>query len=74
MGAAEKTEPEQEWFTTEEAAAFLRMTGNAIRKHVCSGRLRPDVFGKRGRTRSHRFSRATLRAFFGGPGGKKEEG
>lgn len=56
----------QEWFTTDEAAAYIRLSANALLKHVAAGNIVPDVWGKRGRTRSHRFRRATLDAFMSG--------
>jgi hypothetical protein len=50
-------------YDTAEAAEYLRMSPNALRHHIRAGNIKPDVFGKRGRTASHRFTRATLDAF-----------
>lgn len=54
------------WLTTDEAALYVRMTPNALRKHVAAGSLKPDSWGKRGRTQTHRFRRSTLDAFLAG--------
>lgn len=66
MMVEHREETEIEWFTTKEAAAYLRTTTKALLQHVARGRLKPDHFGGRGRFKSHRFRRATLDAFAGG--------
>lgn len=55
----------QEWFTTDEAAEYMRTTPGALRKAIARGAIRPDCHGGRGRTRSHRFHVDTLRAYLG---------
>lgn len=57
----------REWYTTAEAAEYMRMTPKALRMAIARGSIRPDCFGGRGRTRSHRFHVQTLRAFLGRP-------
>jgi hypothetical protein len=64
MSAAEKVE--QQWFTTEEAAVYLRMTRGALLKHVERGNLTPDNRKALGRIAGHRFRRETLDRFMGG--------
>lgn len=64
MGAAENIVP-QEWFTTGEAAEHMRMTRQALLTAVSRGKIKPDSFGGRGRTKEHRFHRSTLAAFLG---------
>lgn len=59
----ELAESERKWFSTERAAAYLDTTVKALLKHVERGNIAPDVFGGRGKTRGHRFSRETLDAF-----------
>jgi hypothetical protein len=67
MGAAEKKYDhaelaKQEWFTTTEAAAYIRTTPKALRQRIARGSLKPDSWGGRGRGREHMFRRATLDA------------
>jgi hypothetical protein len=59
MGAAEKSDV-QEWYTTEEAAAYLRTTVKGIIMRVWRGTLVPDCRGQRGRSKKHMFRRSTL--------------
>jgi hypothetical protein len=54
---------QQQWFTTAEAAVYLRTSVTALKKHVQRGTLRPDAFGLRGGFRGHRYARDTLDAF-----------
>lgn len=54
---------DRQWFGTERAAAYLDSTVKAVLKQIERGNLVPDVWGGRGRTRGHRFSRETLDAF-----------
>lgn len=65
-GAETRVMGEQVWFTIREAAEYLRTTPSALQSHVYRGTLKPDCHGCRGRTRGHRFSRATLDAFMRG--------
>jgi hypothetical protein len=63
VGAAEKqdeSQPKQEWFTTTEAAAYLRTTAKALRCRIARGTLVPDGWGGRGRGKEHMFRRGTL--------------
>lgn len=62
MGAEEL----QQWFTTEEAAKYLRTSASGIRSAIMRGKLRPDTFGRQGKTAGHRFSRPTLDAYLTG--------
>lgn len=64
--AAEKDPEPQEWFTTIEAAAYLRTSVEALRMRVMRGAIVPDAKGKRGRSRQHMFRRATLDAHYTG--------
>jgi hypothetical protein len=59
----EIADADRQWFSTERAAAYLDITVKALLKHVERRNIVPDVFGGRGRTQSHRFSRGTLDAF-----------
>jgi hypothetical protein len=54
----------QEWFTTEEAAVYLRTTAKALIQRIGRGTLVPDSRGQRGRGRQHMFRRATLDAHY----------
>lgn len=72
MGAAEKR-IDTPWMTTEEAADYCRMGTKALLKHVERGHLRPDSWGKRGRTSTHRFRRTTLDRFLEGSSDGGEE-
>jgi len=65
MGAAEK-QAEQEWYTTDEAAVYLRTTVKGIIMRVFRGSLVPDCRGQRGRSKKHMFRRATLDAYYRG--------
>lgn len=58
QGAA-VAEPQQ-YFTTEEAAAYLRTTAKALLMRVSRGAIQPDSWGGRGAGRKHLFSRETL--------------
>lgn len=51
---------EQEWFTTTEAAEYLRATPKALRARIARGSLVPDCWGGRGRSKEHMFRRSTL--------------
>ena len=67
MAAAESSNvPVSPWLTTEEAAEYLRITPAALRQAVWRGSIKPDCYGGRGRTRSHRFRRTTLDRFLEG--------
>ena len=55
---------EQEWFTTTEAAAYLRTTPKALRMRIARGAIKPDSPGGRGRSREHMFRRSTLDAHY----------
>jgi hypothetical protein len=57
---------EQVWFTTTEAAEYLRTSAKALQHHINRGNLVPDTHGKRGRTQGHRFHRDTLDRFMRG--------
>lgn len=58
----------QQWFDTPEAARYIRVSKEAMRKLVQRGRVRPDApAGTRG-LRSHRFHRSTLDAYLGKTG------
>lgn len=54
------------WYSTVEAAEYLRTSPRALLAHVARGNIRPDAFGSRGRFKSHRFSKETLDAFVRG--------
>lgn len=54
------------WYSTGEAAEYLRTTPRALLNHVARGNLVPDAYGRRGRFQSHRFSKDTLDAFVTG--------
>jgi hypothetical protein len=56
----------QEWFTTEEAAVYLRTTVKAIIMRVWRGSLVPDCRGQRGRSKKHMFRKATLDSYYRG--------
>jgi hypothetical protein len=60
MGAAEKRDDEQEWYTTEQAAAYLGTTVKGIIMRVWRGTLVPDCRGQRGRSKKHMFRKETL--------------
>lgn len=64
--AAVKSDERQEWFTTTEAAQYLRTTARALRMRVARGTIVPDCRGQRGRSREHMFRRATLDAHYAG--------
>lgn len=64
--AAKKRAIETPWLTTEEAAEYCLLSRDALIKHIARGRLIPDSWGCRGRTRSHRFLRETLDKFLKG--------
>jgi hypothetical protein len=55
---------QQEWFTTAEAAVYLRTSVPALRMRVIRGTLVPDSKGHRGRSRQHMFRRSTLDAHY----------
>jgi hypothetical protein len=55
----------REWFTTTEAAEYLRITPKALRNRVARGSIVPDVWGGRGRSKEHMFHLDTLRAYYG---------
>jgi excisionase family DNA binding protein len=67
VGAAEKQEkPVQQWFTTREAAEYIRCSRDVLLKLVERGHVRPDApAGTRGLS-GHRFSRATLDRYLSG--------
>lgn len=52
-------------YRTEQAAALLQMSPKALRMHIARGNIKPDVWGGRGRTKSHLFLEDTLLAFLG---------
>ncbi|MBA3841076.1 MAG: helix-turn-helix domain-containing protein [Actinobacteria bacterium] len=54
------------WYTTVEAADYLRITRAALLKHVERGHLVPDNRNAAGRIAGHRFRRETLERFMGG--------
>lgn len=56
----------QTWFTTREAAEYLRMTPEAVRKAVERGRLKSATNSTMGRRFGHRFRREALDAFITG--------
>jgi hypothetical protein len=59
----EPAEPQQ-WFTTKEAAIYLRLTSaEALVKHVQRGHITPDRPRSPGGLRCHLFSRQTLDRF-----------
>lgn len=64
--AAQKTE--QTWYTTDEAAEYLRITPEALRKHVQRGKLKASSTAALGRKFGLRFRRETLDAFITGTG------
>lgn len=71
MGAAEQQVTRtdaQEWFTTIEAAAYLRTTAKALNMRIARGTLVPDCWGGRGRSRQHMFRRETLDKHYTGDG------
>ena len=55
---------QQEWFTTSEAAVYLRTTVPALRMRVSRGTIVPDTRGFQGRGREHMFHRSTLDAHY----------
>jgi excisionase family DNA binding protein len=58
--AEEQDRPQQQWFTTREAAEYIRVSRDTLLKLVERGHIRPDApAGTRGLS-GHRFSRATL--------------
>jgi hypothetical protein len=64
---AQPTTPEaQEWYTTAEAAKYLRTSVGAVLNAVWRKRLVPDCQGRSGRSRSHMFRRETLEAYYKG--------
>lgn len=65
--------PGQEWFTTVEAAVYVRMEYEALRKQISTGRLKPDSPSRPG-FRGHRFRRATLDAWLMGTTGDNDNG
>ncbi|MEY4510500.1 MAG: hypothetical protein RLZZ450_2622 [Pseudomonadota bacterium] len=56
---------EQVWFTTAEAAEYMRMTARAVQKQVERGHLQPDNRHV-GRIAGFRFRRETLDRFITG--------
>lgn len=58
----------QIWYTTAEAAAYLRTTATAVRRRVARGTLVPDCYGGRGRAKQHMFRRETLDAHYSDKG------
>ena len=58
------------WYTTAEAAVYLRMKPGAVKSLVFRGSLIPDRRGGNG-VRSHRFHRDTLDAYFGRKNGTR---
>jgi len=54
----------REWYTTTEAAEYLRITPKALRNRIARRSIVPDCFGGRGRSRQHMFRRATLDAHY----------
>lgn len=64
--AARKQDDEQVWFTTTEAAIYLRTSPKALRMRVARGAIVPDCRGGRGRSREHMFRRSTLDAHYAG--------
>jgi len=60
MGEPANQQQAQEWFTTEEAAVYLRTTPKALSMRVARGSIAPDCWGGRGRGKQHMFRRATL--------------
>jgi len=70
MGALKKPEVvavvEQCWFDTAEAAQYIRVSKEAMRKLVQRGTIRPDSPAGANGLRGHRFSRKTLDEHLGG--------
>lgn len=56
------------WYTTEEAAEYLRTSHQAVLRRIARGKLTPDSWGGRGRGRHHMFRRSTLDAHLKGDG------
>lgn len=65
MADAEAERIPREWFTTTEAAEYLRITPKALRNRVARGAIVPDVWGERGKGKFHMFHLDTLRAYYG---------
>jgi excisionase family DNA binding protein len=56
----------QAWFDTAEAAQYIRVSKEAMRKLVQRGTIRPDAPAGANGLRGHRFSRRTLDRHLGG--------
>ncbi len=56
---------DQQWFTSAEACAYMRMSRSDMQAHISRGTLRPDSRSRPG-FKLHRFRRATLDAFLTG--------
>lgn len=54
---------EQSWFDTAEAAQYIRVSKEAMRKLVQRGTIRPDSPAGANGLRGHRFSKTTLEKF-----------
>lgn len=61
------------WYTTEEAADYLRLTRAALLKHVERGALVPDNRRSLGRVAGFRFRRETLEQFMSGVADNDQE-
>ncbi len=62
-------EPPKVWFTTREAAEYLRISRDALLKHVERGNITADNVSARGKVSGHRFQRETLDGFITGSSG-----
>ncbi len=51
------------WLLLAEAAAYCKMSPDALQKAVERGRLKPDSRARPGRSKLHRFKKETLDRF-----------
>jgi hypothetical protein len=65
-GESNRHSQAQEWYTTEEAAVYLRTTVKALNMRVLRGAIVPDCRGLRGRGKQHMFRKSTLDAHYSG--------
>jgi hypothetical protein len=63
--AAENDNAIKEWYTTAEAAEYLRCTHRALQGRVGRGKIVPDVLAGTGRGQWNLFHIDTLRAYLG---------
>ena len=61
MGAVQNKseQKDDEWLTTVEAAAYVKMTKSALLQQIAKGNLAPDSRARPG-LKLHRFRRSTL--------------